>query len=83
MKDGKPTYTYNWLGLQRYSVAAPGALPAGKATITYEFVSDGGGMGKGGMGTLSVNGQKIAEGTPKSVLADAEVIRAYLGDADA
>ena len=62
VKDGKPTYTYNWLGLQRYSVAAPGALPAGKATITYEFVSDGGGMGKGGMGTLSVNGQKIAEG---------------------
>ena len=29
------------------------------------------------------SGMKIAEGTPKSVLADAEVIRAYLGDADA
>ncbi|MEA2981312.1 MAG: branched-chain amino acid transport system ATP-binding protein [Alphaproteobacteria bacterium] len=29
------------------------------------------------------SGVKIAEGTPKSVLADAEVIRAYLGDADA
>jgi branched-chain amino acid transport system ATP-binding protein len=28
-------------------------------------------------------GAKIAEGTPKGVLADAEVIRAYLGDADA
>ena len=22
LKDGKPTYTYNWLGLQRYVVAA-------------------------------------------------------------
>ena len=33
LKDGKPTYTYNWLGLQRYTVAAKQALPAGKATI--------------------------------------------------
>ena len=29
------------------------------------------------------SGMKIAEGTPRSVLADAEVIWAYLGDADA
>ncbi len=29
------------------------------------------------------SGAKTAEGTPKDVLADAEVIRAYLGDADA
>jgi arylsulfatase len=33
IQDGKPTYTYNWLGLKQYTVAAKQALPAGKATI--------------------------------------------------
>ena len=62
LKDGKPTYTYNWLGLKQYTVASPQALPAGKATVRYEFVYDGGGPGKGGVGTISVNGQKVATG---------------------
>jgi len=62
MKDGKPTYTYNWLGLQRFTVAATQAVPAGKATIRFEFAYDGGGMGKGGTGTLFVNGKKVASG---------------------
>ena len=62
MKDGKPTYTYNFLGLQRFTVAAPQPLAAGKATIRYEFASDGPGMGNGGIGTILVNGQKVAEG---------------------
>ena len=62
MKDGKPTYTYNFLGLQRFNIAAAQPLPAGKATIRFEFSSDGPGMGKGGIGTILVNGQKVAEG---------------------
>jgi len=40
----------------------PEALPAGKATIKLDFRYDGGGMGKGGLGTLSVNGRKVAQG---------------------
>ena len=62
LKDGKPTYTYNWLGLQRYTVAAKQAVPAGKATIRFDFAYDGGGLGKGGTGTLFVNGKKVATG---------------------
>jgi arylsulfatase A-like enzyme len=62
LKDGKPTYTYNWLGLKRYTVAAKQALPAGKATIRYEFVYDGGGVGKGGTGTIYVNEKNVASG---------------------
>ena len=37
-------------------------MPAGKATIRFEFAYDGGGLGKGGTGTLFVNGKKVAEG---------------------
>src|SRR5258708_35495856 len=55
-------YAYNFLGLQTYKVAAPKALPAGKATIRFEFTYDGGGLGKGGPGTILVNGEKVAEG---------------------
>jgi hypothetical protein len=62
LKDGKPIYTYNFLGLTAYKVAAPKPLPAGKATIRYEFTYDGGGSGKGGKGTILVNGEKVAEG---------------------
>jgi arylsulfatase A-like enzyme len=62
LKDGMPTYTYNWLGLQRYTVAATQPLPPGKATIGFEFAYDGGGLGKGGTGALFVNGKPVATG---------------------
>lgn len=62
LKDSKPMYTYNFLGLQRFNITAEQPLLAGKATIRFEFVYDGGGPGKGGMGTLLVNGQKAADG---------------------
>jgi arylsulfatase len=62
VKDGVPAYAYNFLGLQRTTIAGRQRLPAGKATITLDFAYDGGGPGKGGMGTLLVNGQKVAEG---------------------
>lgn len=62
MKDGKPTYTYNFLGLNRFTVAAKEKVPTGKATIRFDFAYDGGGLGKGGIGTIQVNGKKVAEG---------------------
>ncbi|SIN68648.1 arylsulfatase [Singulisphaera sp. GP187] len=62
VKDGKPMYAYNYLGLSSYKVGAPGPLPEGKVTIRYEFAYDGGGLGKGGTGTIFVNGEKVAEG---------------------
>jgi arylsulfatase len=62
LKDGKPAYQYNFLGLARYKISSDKALPAGKATIRYEFTYDGGGLGKGGTGRILVNGEKVAEG---------------------
>ena len=37
-------------------------MPAGKATIRFEFAYDGNGWAKGGLGALFVNGQKVAQG---------------------
>jgi len=62
MKDGKPAYVYNFLGLERYTISAENAIPAGPATVKLDFVYDGGGIGKGGVATLSVNGKTVAEG---------------------
>jgi len=62
MKGGKLKYCYNWLGRDRYTIESKDPLPAGKATVKFEFKYDGGGLGKGGTGTLYVNDQKVGEG---------------------
>ena len=62
LKEGKPTFCYNFVGLHETKVAAAEALAAGKATIRMNFDYDGGGIGKGGTVTLLVNGAKAASG---------------------
>jgi arylsulfatase len=62
VKDGKPAYDYNFLGIERFTVAAGEPLKPGKATIRFEFAYDGGGLGKGGTGTLYVDGKKAGQG---------------------
>ena len=62
LKDGKPTYCYNFVGLQETKVTAPQPLAAGKATIRMNFDYEGGGIGKGGTATLLVNGGMVASG---------------------
>ena len=62
VRDGKPAYEYNWLGLKRFVVESPETLPAGAATVRLDFDYDGGGPGKGGTARLAVNGKQVAEG---------------------
>lgn len=60
LKEGIPMFAYNYLGLESYYVSATQKLAPGKYTIVYDFKYDGGGAGKGGLGTISVNGTKVA-----------------------
>lgn len=62
VKDGVPAYDYNFLGLERTTIAGKEQLKPGKATIRFEFAYDGGGFGKGGKATLFVNDQQVGEG---------------------
>jgi hypothetical protein len=60
LKD-KPVFYYNLVGVDRTSIGGQDALAPGKHTIEVSFKYDGGGMGKGGLATLTVDGKKVAE----------------------
>jgi arylsulfatase len=60
--NGRPTYCYNLLGLQRFKVEGDGALPPGTHQVRMEFAYDGGGLAKGGNVTLFLDGAKVGEG---------------------
>jgi arylsulfatase len=60
--NGKPVFHYNWLGRERYTITASEPLPKGECVIVFDFAYDGGGKGKGGTGTLLVNGKIVGGG---------------------
>ena len=64
VKDGNPAYDYNFLGLQRFTIASSKKLPPGLSTLRFEFAYDGkpGELAKGGTGTLYINDEKVGEG---------------------
>jgi arylsulfatase len=62
LKDGKPIFTYNWLGVSRYSIASTQALDAGRNTVTLNFAYDGGQLGAGGTATLAIADKVVAQG---------------------
>jgi arylsulfatase A-like enzyme len=62
LRDGKPTFVYNFLSIDRPTFVAKDPLLKGKTKLVVDFVYDGGGPGKGGAITMSANGKKIVEG---------------------
>jgi arylsulfatase len=61
MKEGKPVYAYNWLGLEQFTITSKQKVPPGKHALKFDFAYDGG-RGAGGKGSLYLDGKKVGEG---------------------
>jgi arylsulfatase A-like enzyme len=69
--DGKPMFAYAYTNQDgakyphqrkdKTRIAGAEKLTPGKHTIAFDFAYDGGGIGKGGNGTLTVDGKKVGE----------------------
>ena len=62
LQDGRPTYCYNLLGMQRFHVRGEAPIAAGDHQLRMEFAYDGGGLAKGGTVTFYVDGAEAGEG---------------------
>ncbi len=57
---GKPVFLYNYVDLDRTRWEGKDSLAPGKHTLVFDFKYDGGGLGKGGLGVLKVDGKEVA-----------------------
>jgi arylsulfatase len=62
MLEGRPVYCYNLFGIERFKVHADAVVPEGEHQVRMEFAYDGGGLAKGGVATLFVDGEPVGEG---------------------
>lgn len=62
LNQGKPVFHYNFVDVAHFDVASTDSLTPGKHTIEMQFAYDGGGIGRGGLATVSVDGSPVAEG---------------------
>ena len=70
--DGKPEFVYAYSNQDgavyphqrndKTRIVGQDRLAPGKHTIVLDFAYDGGGIGKGGLATIAVDGKKFAEG---------------------
>jgi len=56
---GRPVFTWNLVGLERVKWQGKEALAPGKRTLEFDWKYDGPGFGKGGTGTLKVDGKVV------------------------
>jgi arylsulfatase len=65
---GQPVFTWNLVGLERVKWQGKDALVPGKHTVEFDWKYDGPGLGKGGTGTLKVDGKVVdSHSMPRSL----------------
>ncbi|TYQ25921.1 sulfatase-like hydrolase/transferase [Pseudanabaena sp. UWO310] len=62
LKDGKPTFVYNFLNSDRTTIQASEPIGIGKSNIRFDFTADGIAIGAGGTGKIFINDKLVAEG---------------------
>ena len=68
LKKGVPVFTWNLLQLDTVKWQGKDALSPGKHTLEFDWKYDGPGLGKGGTGTLKVDGEVVdTKPMPKSL----------------
>lgn len=60
--DGVLVYAYNLMGLNVTKIAGSDPVPAGRRRVAMTFTYDGGGPARGGLVTLTVDGEVVGEG---------------------
>jgi arylsulfatase len=76
VRDGKPTFVYNYLSLDRSTFTGSEPLPKGKVELKLDFEYQGkaGERGRAAHVALSVNGAKVAEGElPRTIPAQISI----------
>ena len=58
LNQGRLTYCYNLLGIDRAKIASDKPLPSGTHQVRMEFAYDGGGLGRGGDVAIFVDGEQ-------------------------
>jgi hypothetical protein len=61
-KGGRLKYCYNLLGHKIWFAESEGPIPAGPHQVRMELAYDGGGLGKGDLATLFIDGQRVGSG---------------------
>ena len=64
LQDGKPEFAYAYSNQpeHKFRVVSDQPIAAGNHVVRLDFKYDGGGIGRGAMGTLFVDGKQVAQG---------------------